>query len=73
MKQDRVVHIQDKQTGEWNKGKMRDLCDGDKFKLFESDGTPVTGTIQGEKSDIFTAASDSFMNKDDIWTVKVSI
>lgn len=56
--------------GAWTKEKdLSKLKKGMVFRLFEEDGSPLLGFY--DKSAVFIAKSDSYVNEEGIWTIEV--
>lgn len=67
LKVDEERFTQRKVNGLWEDIKFRELKDGDIFRLFEPDGTPVVD----KDIAVFTTTCDAFLNEDNIWTVNI--
>ena len=63
---DIVVEVFDNHTKCWRKTDMRLLCNGNIFRMYESDGSRKQDS-QG--NNVFVAASDAYKNPDGIWQV----
>lgn len=62
MTDERICYRMESEPQRWERVDPMQLCKGDTFKMEES-----TGEIVG----IFTATSNAYKNKDDIWQIDI--
>jgi hypothetical protein len=50
---------------EYQKCEMSQLTEGDQFRMFDPDGTPV----KWDEETVFIATGNPYLNEDGIWTI----
>lgn len=65
MQDTRRVEIMIAGTG-WTPCKFSDVMEGDMFRIFESDGTPVSSNGETE----FTASANAYLTKTGLWCLE---
>ena len=70
---EQLRRVQVKMDGQWIDSTMKDIKNGDVFRMFESDGEMVVGTGRVGGSVNFLALGDAWCDDNGVWGVDAGI